>query len=245
MSEKKIRTVLGDIHQDQLGFTYSHEHLYAVPPASQKDRDLELSDYSKSYNELLRFKNAGGSALVEASTIDYGRNVEVMKQMSMDSKIHVICTTGFNKHIYYPTWVSEKTVDEIAEIFVSDVEVGIDGTDVRAGFIKTGSYYNLIHHLEEKVTIAAAIAYSHTKAPIWVHTEAGTMGVEMLEILQKHGVDLNDVAVGHSDRNCDPYYLLKLAKMGAYVQFDGVGKMKYYPDSTRIEMLKILKDNGY
>ena len=99
---KKIRTILGDIDREKLGFTYTHEHLIAVPPAHQKDRDLELNDYYKSYSELLKFKDAGGQTLVEASTLDYGRSVKQMRQMSLDSKINVVFTTGFNKHIYYP-----------------------------------------------------------------------------------------------------------------------------------------------
>ena len=45
---KYARTVLGDIEADKMGFTYPHEHLYAVPPATQKDRDLEVSDYAGS-----------------------------------------------------------------------------------------------------------------------------------------------------------------------------------------------------
>lgn len=242
---KRIRTVLGDITLDELGFTYSHEHLFAVPPASQKDRDLELSDYDKSLAELKLFKEAGGCTLVEASTIDYGRNPIMMKNMSVESGVNVVCTTGFNKHIYYPKWVEEKSIEKIAEMLNKDIEIGIDGTNVKAGFLKTGSYYNMIHPLEEKVTKAVALSYKKTNAPVWIHTEAGTMGIEMLELLENEGVDLKDVAIGHSDRNCDPYYLKNLAKKGAYVQFDGPGKVKYYPDSTRIEMLKMLKKNGY
>ena len=61
---KKIRTILGDIEREKLGFTYTHEHLIAVPPAHQKDRDLELNDYYKSYSELLKFKEAGKSNLL-------------------------------------------------------------------------------------------------------------------------------------------------------------------------------------
>lgn len=61
----------------------------------------------------------------------------------------------------------------------------------------------------------------------------------MLAILEEEGVDMELVAVGHSDRNADPYYHLKLAEKGAYVQFDGCGKVKYYPDSTRVELVKI------
>lgn len=242
---RKVRTVLGDLPSSDIGFTYSHEHLFSVPPPQQKDRDLELSSYEKSLEELMHFKNAGGQTLVEASTIDYGRNPEAMKRMAEESGVNVVCTTGFNKHIYYPPWVETSSVEQIADILIKDIEVGIDGTGVKAGFLKTGSYYNMIHPLEEKVTHAIAIAYKKTKAPIWVHTEAGTMGLEMVEMLENDGVDLNDVVIGHLDRNCDAFYFLELAKKGVYIQFDGPGKVKYYPDSVRIEMLKILKNEGY
>lgn len=240
----KIRTVLGDIESNKLGFTYSHEHLIAVPPLSQKDRDFELSDYDKSLQELKSFKAAGGESLVDASTIDYGRNAALLKNMAIESGVNVICTTGFNKYIYFPDWVAEKSIDEITEMLVKDVTVGIDDTDVRAGFLKSGSYYNFIHPLEEKVTIAVAKAQVKTGAPVWLHTEAGTMGNEMLDILEQNGVDLKQVVVGHTDRNCDPYYMKSLIKRGASIQFDGCGKIKYYPDYVRVQMLQILKENN-
>ena len=91
-----------------MGFTYPHEHLYAVPPTCQKDRDLEVSDYEGSVAELKLFKSVGGQTLVEASTLDYGRNLSLLKKMSEETGVHVIATTGFNKHIYYPNWVEEK-----------------------------------------------------------------------------------------------------------------------------------------
>ena len=72
---KFARTVCGDIQAEEMGFTYPHEHLYAVPPTCQKDRDLEVSDYEGSVAELKLFKSVGGQTLVEASTLDYGRNL--------------------------------------------------------------------------------------------------------------------------------------------------------------------------
>lgn len=241
----KIRTVLGDINKEELGFTYSHEHLHAVPPSSQKDRDLELSDYSKSLKELLNFKEVGGETLVEASTIDYGRHGGVLKRMSQQSGVNVVATTGFNKHIYYPKWVEEKNIKQIMNILVHDIEIGMDDTDAKAGFLKGGSWYNLIHPLEDKTTRAIAMAHKETGAPIWLHTEAGTMGMEMLDILKEEKVDLTKVAVGHLDRNADPYYHLKLAERGAYIQFDGPGKVKYYPDSVRVDLIKNLINHGF
>lgn len=241
----KVRTVLGDIDAKDLGFTYSHEHLWTCPPSGQKDRDLELSNYEASTSELLRFKRAGGNTLVEASTLDYGRDASKLKRMAAETGVNVVATTGFNKHIYFPAWVEALTMEEIQEKLVRDVTIGMDGTDAKAGFLKAGSWDQLIHPLEEKVTRAVSRAQKETGAPVWLHTEAGTMGEEMLDILEEEQIDLSKVAVGHSDRNADPYYHLQLAKRGAYVQFDGVSKIKYYPDSVRVELIKNMIENGY
>lgn len=241
----KIRTVLGDINEKELGFTYSHEHLWTNPPSIQEDRDLALTDYEASVSELWRFKKAGGNALVDATTLDYGRNAGKLMRMSTETGVHVVATTGFNKHVYFPKWVEALTIEEITEKLIRDVTVGMDGTNAKAGFLKAGSWNQLIHHLEEKVTRSVARAQLQTGAPIWLHTEAGTMGMEMLDILEEEGVDLTKVGVGHSDRNADPYYHLQLAKRGAYVQFDGSSKIKYYPDSTRVALIKNMIDNGF
>lgn len=241
----KARTVLGDLDVEELGFTYTHEHLFCVPPACQPDRDFELSDYDCSLYELNEFKKVGGKTLVEGSTIDYGRNPDAYRKMSKSTGVNVICTTGFNKYRYYQEWVKEASIDDLAEYMIRDIEEGIYGTDIKAGQIKTGGSYNVLHPDEIKVTHACAIAHLKTGAPLWCHTEFGTMGVEIVDILLSHGVDPKRIVVGHSDRNCDPEYLLSLAEKGVYVGFDGCGKIKYYPDSTRIEMLRILKEHGY
>lgn len=242
---KKIRTVLGDITKEQLGFTYSHEHLWCCPPPQQKDRDFELTNYDASLKELKTFKNIGGETLVDASTLDYGRDGNKLKQMSIESEVNVLGVSGFNKHIYFDKWVEEESIEEITSRLVNDIEVGMDGSDAKAGILKAGSWYNLIHPLEEKITRAVARAQKITGAPIWLHTEAGTMGIEMLNILESEGVDLSVVAVGHSDRNADPYYHLKIVERGAYIQYDGPGKVKYYPDNIRIDLIKNILEHGY
>lgn len=241
----KVRTVLGDIDVEELGFTYTHEHLFCVPPANQPDRDFELSDYDCSLYELNEFKKVGGKTLVEGSTIDYGRNPEAYRRMSKSSGVNVVCTTGFNKYRYYQEWVKEATIDDLAAYMIRDIKEGCYGTDIKAGQIKTGGSYNVLHPDEVKVTHACALAHQATGAPLWCHTEYGTMGNEIVEIYESHNIDPSKIVVGHSDRNCDPEYLLSLADHGVYVGFDGCGKIKYYPDSTRIEMLKILKDHGF
>lgn len=241
----QVRTVLGDIDAAELGFTYPHEHLWCSPPASQPDRDLELTTYESSLYELQLFKSVGGGTVVDGSPLDYGRNGAMLKRLAIDSGVNILGLTGFNKHVYYPEWVEIVPVDFLVERMVKDITEGMDGSDARAGLIKGGSWYNLVHPMERKTTIAAARASLKTGAPVWLHTEAGTMGMEMLDILEGEGLPLERVCVGHSDRNADPYYHLQLLERGAYVEFDGPGKVKYYPDSVRVELVRNVVDHGY
>ncbi|MZR14340.1 phosphotriesterase-related protein [Maritimibacter sp. DP07] len=240
-----IRTVNGDIPADGLGLIYSHEHLITFPPDVQKDRDLELSSYECSLQELKTFRDVGGTLLVEATTLDYGRDPAQMARMSREAGVPVVAVSGFNKAAYFPLWVETTPVNEIADKLIRDVIDGMDGGPHKAGHLKSGGSYNFIHPLEEKTTRAVGRAHRETGAPIWLHTEAGTMGNEMLDILESEGVDLANVVVGHCDRNADPYYHKGLADRGAHVQFDGVSKVKYYPDSSRIACIKAMLEAGH
>lgn len=241
----KIRTVLGDIGTEGLGLIYSHEHLVTSPPAVQKDRDLELSSHECSLRELTLFKQCGGTLLVEATTLDYGRNPSAMARLSAEAGVPVVAVSGFNKAAYFPLWVETTPLDAIADKLVRDVAEGMDGGPHKAGHLKSGGSYNFLHPLEEKTTRAVARAHRKTGAPIWLHTEAGTMGLEMLDILEAEGVGLECVVVGHCDRNPDPFYHAAIAGRGATVQFDGVSKVKYHPDSTRMACIKALLAGGH
>ncbi|MBP3940918.1 MAG: phosphotriesterase, partial [Christensenellaceae bacterium] len=77
--KKIIRTVRGDILASEIGHTQCHEHIwlrkgpsFAVNPA------LLIDDEEKSLAELLDYKKAGGSAIVDAQPINCGRCPEVL-----------------------------------------------------------------------------------------------------------------------------------------------------------------------
>ncbi|NLA52668.1 MAG: hypothetical protein GX860_11210 [Alcaligenaceae bacterium] len=85
-----------------------------------------------------------------------------------------------------------------------------------------------------------------TGAPITAHTTGGAMVLNIIELLKSQGVNLGDVAIGHLDNNTLHLgYILMIARTGVYVQFDNIGKTKYYPDSLRIDILKQLIKEGY
>ncbi len=243
----KIRTIKGPVPPEKLGATYTHEHLICYPPANamKEDYDFELPQEEKAIKELEYFQESGGGCLVEGTAIDYGRDVEALGRIATAVDVHIVFTTGFNKGRFHPDWAVKMDADALADLMSREVIEGVGGTGFKAGIIKGGSWYNVILPKEEKVIRAVARAHKKTGAPIWMHTEAGTMGLEQLDLLEEEGVDLNRVCLGHIDRNPDPWYHKKIAARGAYLGYDCPGKIKYGPDSVRVNLIKEILDAGY
>lgn len=260
-----IRTFHGDIEPSKLGTTYSHEHIVCRPQywVEHQADDLLLDDKEKSKLDVLDFKNLGGQAIVDATAIDYGRDVLAVKEISEETGVTIIGTAGFNKSFLWDAtipehlkkvtgnfttfyeWIDTKSINELADFVIKEVEEGLEGTGIRGGQVKFGTGYNRITPLEEKTLRAVARAHHETKAPLHSHTEAGTMGFEQIELLQSEGVNLEYISFGHMDRNPDPYYHEKIAQTGALLSFDGISKIKYAPESTRIQCILELVRKGY
>ena len=107
-----------------------------------------------------------------------------------------------------------------------------------------GSSEGVITASEAKVFAAAALAHNETGRPTSTYTPSSTMGLEQLALLHAHGVDLSRVVIGHCDLKDNLTDILKMIDLGAYVQFDTIGKNSYYPDEKRIEMLTALRERG-
>ncbi len=240
-----IRTVRGDIPPTSLGVTYPHEHLLTNPPADVSDRDLEMDSWPAAIQEFGSFYAAGGRALVEMTPRDYGRDPLGLKHVSEASGVHIICVTGWHKNTFSARWVAERSIDDLAEQMIREIETGIDDTGIRAGVIKAASSLNTITPAEEKVFRAAARAHRATGAPISTHTEAGTMGLEQIALLRSEGVDPARVIIGHVDHRLDLEYHRALARTGATLSFDQLSKEKYEPDSRRVQFIQTLASEGF
>ncbi|MBU5347218.1 phosphotriesterase family protein [Paenibacillus lautus] len=260
-----IRTLHGDISKEELGFTYSHEHIVCRPAFWQErgEDDLLLDDKEKSKLDVLDFKQHGGRSIVDATAIDYGRDVQAVQEIAVETGIHIVGTAGFNKSFLwdakikeelkpltghyetYAQWIEAKSINALADFVIREVEEGLEGTPFKAGQVKFGTGYNRITPLEEKTLHAVARAHHETKAPIHSHTEVGTMALEQIELLKSEGVDLSFLSLGHMDRNPDPYYHEQIAATGAFMSFDGIGKIKYAPESTRISLILELVRKGF
>ncbi len=253
-----IRTITGDIAPEELGFTYSHEHIVCCPPhwVEKDEDDLLLDDPEKSLLDVRDLKDCGVKTMIDATCVDYGRDILPVAEIAEKTGMQIVATAGFNKgflwdaripgkDITFTEWIDRSSMTELIDFMIRDVEEGIGDTNYRCGQIKFGTGYNSIHPLEEKTIRAACRAHLETKAPMHAHTEAGTMGLEQMEIIKEEGVDPHHISFGHMDRNPDPWMHAKLAGQGAYVCFDGIGKMKYAPECTRIGCILELVRRGF
>lgn len=240
-----IRTVLGDIDPTELGVCYPHEHVLCSPPATVKDRDLEMASESAAIQELTWFHQAGGRGLVELSPADYGRNAPGLARVSQATGVHIVCVTGHHKTAFSGPWVHDKSIDELADRFARDVTEGVDGTSIKAGAIKAASSLDVITPDEEKVFRAAARAQRVTGAPITTHTEAGTLGLEQIQLLSAEGVRPDRILIGHVDRKLEWDYHVAMLKTGVTLSYDQINKEKYVPDRQRVEFIVQLVKAGF
>ena len=70
---------------------------------------------SKSIAELKRLKDTYGINLfVDCTPINIGRNIDLLKKISKESSVHIVCSTGFyytDEPVLYN--MSEETADKI------------------------------------------------------------------------------------------------------------------------------------
>jgi phosphotriesterase-related protein len=150
----------------------------------------------------------------------------------------VVCGTGFYIADSHPPFVKRKSVEELAEIMVSEVEEGIDGTGIRAGVIGEIGCSQPLHPQEAKVIAAAARAQARTGLGLTLHTalfdierrQAPKQVRQEVEILQKNDADLSKVYISHMDFTCDNlrYHESLMEEFGIALGYDTFGAEQYF-----------------
>ncbi|EGT0667705.1 phosphotriesterase-related protein [Citrobacter werkmanii] len=230
---------------DPTGYTWVHEHLHIDLSGFKNNLDCRLDQYDLICQEMKDLRALGVSNMIEMTNRYMGRNPQFMLDLMRDTGINVMACTGYYQDAFFPEHVATRSVEQLAQEMIDEIIIGIDGTELQAGIIaEIGSSEGVITPLEEKVFIAAARAHNETGRPISTHTSFSTMGLEQLTLLRTYGVDLSRVTVGHCDLKDNLDNILRMIDLGAYVQFDTIGKNNYYPDEKRIGMLHALRNRG-
>lgn len=248
-------TVAGAKPAADLGVTNAHDHLFLSSVAMPGQ---EFDDLERSSAEVRDAAEAGLQAIVEMTPIGLGRRPDLMRQLSEATGVTVIAATGFHRDAHYGAghWVHDASVDELSERIVSDLEAGMHPADwidpslpldrARAGVIKAGASYHHLSPGERRRLEAAAIASRRTGAAILVHTEIGTAGNEILDLLLADwGVEPGRVILSHLDRNPDLEVHAELADRGIFIEYNTLGRTKYHPDSTVLDLIEGMVAAGH
>lgn len=258
-----IQTVLGSVRPEAFGVCLPHEHIWcdhskAARPhllgtSRTTGQTMRLNDFDRMMLELVAFRKAGGSAIVEVTCDGWGRDLEVLARLSEASGVHIVATAGFYTEPTIPLFVSEWSVEKLADHISREIEAGVGQSGHRCGVLKSAINRARVEGIELKVLKAVAIAQRRTGAAITTHTTGnrrqevpgGNVAVHQLEILKAEGVDPSRLIVGHVDERPDIDVLSLLAAEGCFIQFDVIGKEHWLLDETRAELVHALIARGF
>ncbi|MGI9336758.1 MAG: phosphotriesterase family protein [Gammaproteobacteria bacterium] len=279
----KIQTVCGLIDPAQLGPTLMHEHILwdvtrpevkATASASDKieirlDNVWEVNrrsilDYGNQDNhdhevavaELVRLREAGGSAVVDLSNFGLEPDPAGLRELSRRSGIAIVQGAGYYVDEYIPEAMKSQSVDALTREIVSQLTHGCWGTDVRAGIIGEIGCMWPLREFERKVLQASAAAQRETGASINVHPgRHRDAPFEIVDIVAQAGGDSTRLVMSHIDRTLfSTDEVLRLAATGCVIEYDFFGiETSYYwfsdsdlpTDYMRLQYIRALFEHGH
>jgi phosphotriesterase-related protein len=242
-----VETALGPVPAAELGPTLMHEHIVTRSPGVHEnwphlfDRAGILALAERKMADLYA---RGIRTIVDLTTVDLGRDIDLIAAVARRSRVHVIAATGV---WWMPQrYFSAHGVDAVAELFIRDITQGIGASGVKAAIIKCATDTAGVTPVIENILRASARAQKATGVPISTHTWApGRSGEAQQAIFAQEGVDLSRVIIGHSGDSDDLGYLRGLMERGSTIGMDRFGLEHYLPTAKRVEVLARLCAEGY
>lgn len=254
MPEPQVITVAGPMPASRLGVVNAHEHLFLRSPALAGQ---ELDDLERTTAEVTEARASGVGAIVEMTPIGCGRRPELLRAVAESTGVAIIAATGYHRDAHYPGghWVHDASVEVLADRIVADLTRGMHPADwegdhsaadgARAGAIKAGASYHVITPGERRRLEAAAIGSRASGAAVLVHAEVGTAGHEIVDALEAGGMTPDRIILSHMDRNPDFELHAELAARGVTLEYDTLGRTKYHPDSTLLDLIGAMVEAGH
>jgi phosphotriesterase-related protein len=244
-----VQTVQGAIDAFELGQVLAHEHVRfrdEAVAAQWPERYDEQEELDAALEAVAAAKSKGVQTIIDATAMFGGRDVRFMKRVADQTGVRIVACTGIYSYDYLPHYFENRDVDAMADHFVADIESGIQGTDIKAAFLKCAADEPGVTENVEKIHRAVARASVRTGAPIMAHSmPAVATGPRQVEIFAEEGVDLSRVQIAHCGDTDDIDYIEGLLARGVYVGLDRYGLEMFLPIDKRNETAAELLRRGH
>jgi phosphotriesterase-related protein len=241
-----VETVQGPVDAGELGLTLVHEHVRfrdEAVAAEWPSRYDERAELDAALEAVGAARERGVQTIVDPTAMLGGRDVRFMKRVADETGVRIVACTGIYTYDYLPHYFANRDVDAMAEHFVADIEVGIQGTGIKAAFLKCAADAAGVTENVEKVHRAVARASVKTGVPIMAHSmPAVATGPRQGAIFKDEGVDMSRVQLAHCGDSEDVGYIESLLDAGVYVGLDRYGIEAILPiekrNATAAELLR-------
>lgn len=253
---KMVPTVTGNIPVEQLGRTLAHEHVFVVGEEFRQNYQADWDEEEKiaqAVRDLNELKSLGIDSIMDPTVVGLGRYIPRIQRIAEQTDLNIVVATGvytynevpFQFHFSGPGLLFD-VPEPMTELFVTDIENGIAGTGVKAGFLKCAIEEQGMTPGVERVMRAVAQAHVGTGVPITVHTNVhNRSGLDAQRVLREEGADLTKVVIGHSGDSTDLDYLMELADAGSILGMDRFGLDVLLPFEQRVDTVAELAKRGY
>lgn len=244
-----LNTVKGAADSSELGCTLIHEHLRTrgddvflqFPHLYDEEEEFRLA-----VEQVEAAKGHGVRTIFDPTVLGLGRDVRFMEKVADHTGVQIVAATGAYTFHYLPTRFQAQDVDFLAAQFIRDVEVGIQNTSIKAGFLKCAADAQGITPDVEKAIRAVARAHHQTGLPIMTHSHpASGNGLLQLNLFEEEGVELNHVLIGHCGDTDNVDYILRVIERGAFVGLDRYGITRMISVEQRNATVVELARRGY
>lgn len=198
-----------------------------------------MRDVALMSEEMRIAKSEGIACIVDGGHPDMGRDINFLKQISVNSGLPIVAGAGFYTQPFYPKEISTMSEEQIVQALIKQVEsepVGVFG--------EIGSWDDISKD-ERKVFRAIGKAHLATNLPIFTHTGIpGKSALEQLDILEDAGVNPNRIVIGHLGNLNDPQVQVHKAicRRGAFIGFDRQGGPG---DQQQVPLVMALLEAGF
>jgi phosphotriesterase-related protein len=249
-----VETVRGPVALDALGPTLMHEHVFVTQPEPIQnfgnvlgggywDEEERVAD---AIAKLRRLREGGITTIVEPTAFGLGRNIERIQRINEQVDLNIIVASGIYAFLEMPNFLATRSDEAIVDLFVREITEGINGTGVKAAFLKCAvEHFGLIGDVPRILGVIAETARA-TGVPVMVHTNAEAQSGRLaLAALTEAGVDPRRIVIAHAGDSNDLDYLRAIADTGASLGCDRWGIEHFNPTADRLRTLTALVAEGY